>query len=405
MPPLPKIQRLAQVSQAFTPSAPIDNIHLFADRPEQMMKCLDAFFQRGRHVALYGERGVGKTSMANVVPGMIKNAKLAHLDAVRIDCNTNDDYNSIWRKVFRELRIPLPIELEDRHVRPLDPEDIRFTLQDLNRQTLIVIDEFDRVDDDEALSLLADTVKTLSDHTVDSKLMFVGVAASVEALLGEHESIIRNVEQIPMPRMSVSELTATLQRGFDMIDGLELEAPAQERIISAAEGLPHFAHVLGLASAQTAVRDDRDLVTLGDVETAESDVMKTHSMVSEYRRATQSHQPGHLFEEVLLACAYAPRDSLGCFKPADLRKPISTIVGQDVAISRYQRHLRELFENRGTLHRDGQPRHYVYSFRNPLLQPFVKMVGRAKGVITPQQARALQAHQARESAPSLFDPI
>lgn len=403
--PTPKLTRLAQASVAFSPSAPVDNMSLFSDRPEQLMACIGAFFQKGRHVALYGERGVGKTSLANIVPEILNHAGDADVRGVRVDCNTMDDYNSIWRKILRELRVEIPRELDEYRTKPMDPEDIRFLLQSLSVRTLIVVDEFDRVEDDEALTLMADTVKTLSDHAVDTKLMFVGVAASVEALLGEHESILRNIEQIPMPRMSVHELEGILDRGFERIDDLTMAPDVKDRIIGAAEGLPYFVHLLGLGAAQNAVKNDRDLVTLEDVDAAEAETMQTHSLVSEYRRATHSNQPGNLFEQVLLACAYAPRDSLGCFKPGDLRFPLSIITGQEMEISRFQRHLRELHETRNTLNRIGESRHYMYSFRNPQLQPFIKMVARAKRVVDATQMGTLRAYQAEASAPSLFEPI
>ena len=40
---------------------------------------------------------------------------------------------------------------------------------------VIVLDEYDRVEDDDALSLIADTIKSLSDHAVETKLVIVGV--------------------------------------------------------------------------------------------------------------------------------------------------------------------------------------------------------------------------------------
>lgn len=284
-----------------------------------------------------------------------------------------------------------------------DPEEVRFRLQDLDRAALIVLDEFDRVEDDEALTLLADTVKTLSDHSARVTLMFVGVAASVENLLGEHESIIRNVRQVPMQRMSAAELDALLDKGFAQVDGLSVTEAAKARIIFAAEGLPHFAHLLGLGSGHVAVSNDRTVVELGDVSRAEVQAVQTHSMLSEYRRATQSPQPGHLFEEVLLACAYAPRDSLGYFRAGDVRSPLARIVGRPMAIQQFQRHLIEFSgDARQTLYREGAPRRRAYRFRNPLLQPFVKMASRAKGLIADELATELQERQAAASGPSLL---
>ena len=158
-----------------------------------------------------------------------------------------------------------------------------------------MLDELDRVEDDEALSLLADTVKTLSDHGTGVTLMFVGVAASVEHLLGEHESIVRNVRQIPMQRMSRDELETLLEKGFGQVNGLAVTDQAINRIINAAEGLPHFAHLLGLSAGRAAVSDDRSVVEQRDVDRAEADAIRTHSMFSEYRRATDIPQPGQPF--------------------------------------------------------------------------------------------------------------
>jgi energy-coupling factor transporter ATP-binding protein EcfA2 len=393
----PKLIRLAQVSHAFTPAAPIDDASLFADRPNEVFACVQALWQKGLHIALYGERGVGKTSLANVLPRLIKDDRLPYLDGVRVDCNTNDTYRTVWRKVFRAL------EGNDPNGDLTDPEEVRFRLDALERITLIVLDEFDRLEDDDALSLLADTVKTLSDHATSATLMFVGVAESVDHLLGEHDSIVRSVRQVHMPRMSNTELGAILDKGFGSVE-LTVTPEARSRIVRMAEGLPHFAHLLGIHGGQVAVQDDRDVVTDADLDRAFSEAVRTHSILSEYQRATQSPQPHHLFEEVLLACAFAPRNELGYFRAGDIREPLSMIMGEEMSIPRYQRHLNELSgHSRLTLQKDGEPRHYVYRFRNPLLQPFAKMVGLAKRRITEELRDKLQSFQDGRSAPTLFE--
>jgi Cdc6-like AAA superfamily ATPase len=402
MPPN-KVILQAMVSQAFTPSAPVDDVRLFADRPDQTMACIQAFFQKGRHIALYGERGVGKTSLANIVPEIVRNVNVPSMRAIRVDCNVNDNFNTIWRKIFRELGLPDAEALSPSR-RSVDPEEIRFLLKDVPGQTLIVIDEFDRVDDDDALSLLADTVKTLSDHSSAITLMFVGVANSVTTLLGEHESIVRNVEQVPMPRMSREEMVAILTRGFETLDDLSIEPAAREQIVSTAEGLPHFVHVLALNATLSTVSDDRFVVEAKDVDRAEDIVMRTHSMATQYRDATQSPQPGHLFVEVLLACAFAPRDGEGRFRAADLKKPLSKIVGKEMDYPNFNRHLTELSsEKRRALRKEGSSHNWVYQFKDPLLQPFVKMVGRSTGLISPKLSAELARDQQNMTAPSFID--
>ena len=63
-----RIQLQARIHEAFSPSAPIDKQRsLFAGRTRQIDRLLGAIFQRGQHAIIFGERGVGKTSLANLL--------------------------------------------------------------------------------------------------------------------------------------------------------------------------------------------------------------------------------------------------------------------------------------------------------------------------------------------------
>jgi putative ribosome biogenesis GTPase RsgA len=54
-----------EVQDLFSPAAPINSASLIAGRQEQISQLTDAVFENGRHAILFGERGVGKTSLAN----------------------------------------------------------------------------------------------------------------------------------------------------------------------------------------------------------------------------------------------------------------------------------------------------------------------------------------------------
>lgn len=54
-----------EIATVFSPGAPIDEGELFAGRPDQIRELIDAGSQRGQHAIVFGERGVGKTSLAN----------------------------------------------------------------------------------------------------------------------------------------------------------------------------------------------------------------------------------------------------------------------------------------------------------------------------------------------------
>ena len=59
---MPDEERLHQLDQAFSPFAPILLRDLFHGRYEHLERTCEAIRERGQHVVIYGERGVGKTS-------------------------------------------------------------------------------------------------------------------------------------------------------------------------------------------------------------------------------------------------------------------------------------------------------------------------------------------------------
>jgi Cdc6-like AAA superfamily ATPase len=388
--PIGKLRRIARVAEIFTPGAPIDSLSLFGGRMEQVLDVINTVGQRGQHVMLYGERGVGKTSLANVLSDLFADKDLATLEAIKVNCHSSDSYESVWANVFRELEA-VGGRLADTPVQ--DPEHVRFSLQRLDAQTLIVIDELDRLEDDEALSLLADTVKTLSDHSVAVTLVLVGVADSVDDLIGDHHSVERALTQVHMPRMSVSELEEIVEKGLGELK-MTIDPAAKTRIARLSEGLPHYTHLLSLHGAQRALADDRDQIRSSDVEQAIGLAVQKvqQSIRSTYERATRSPRRDSLFDEVLLACALAEKGPLGHFTASSVRGPMSRIVGRTVEISAFSRHLNEFSKpsRAQVLQKTGQERRWFYRFANPLLQPFVILNGLASKKIDEQLIADLQ---------------
>lgn len=372
--------RYTALSTIFTPSAPVNRRELFRGRIDQVLQVTSALVEPGRHVVLYGERGVGKTSLANLL------TEFLHVplnggspQTVRFNCNTQDTFRSIWQKAFREMRVEPPAEWADQ--RP-DPDGVRWALAELQPARIIVMDEFDRVEDDDALSLMADTIKSLSDHDSGTKLVIVGVADSLDQLIGEHESVQRAVEEVLMPRMELGEAFDIIDNGLGGL-GMTITATARKRIARLAEGLPHYVHLLTLHAARSAVLSNRDTVDAEDVETAVDRAVERHSLLREYQRAVDSAYPNNLFSRVLAACALADKNRLGYFTAGAVRDPMSKIMEKPYAIPAFAPHLKAFTEvERGSvLRKEGTPRHYTYRFRNPLLQPFAILAALAEGSI------------------------
>lgn len=381
---LEKAARLAYAGQVFTPGSPVSHLSMFAGRWSQIRDVANAVGQTGQHAVIYGERGVGKTSLSNVLTeifGEMKNK--FDFNSARVNCNSSDSFATLWITVLRELEIEIT-EAGFPTGAPT-PEDIRHLLGKQQQPCLIIIDELDRLDDDEALSLLADTVKTLSDHSTPATVVLVGVADSIMELIGDHQSVERALVQIPMPRMSLDELKEIVDKGAEKLD-LTIGKESRLRIARLSDGLPHYTHLLALYASQRAITDDRNEIIDSDVSSAIQVAVEKvqHSILSAYRTAIRSTRSGSLFKEVLLACALADKDDLGYFSAGSVRQPMSRIMGKPYEIASYARHLDAFtkFERGSVLIKNGQPRNYFYRFQNPILQPYVILMGIATGTIS-----------------------
>lgn len=381
-----KTKYRVRLTSAFRPGAPVDTQDFLAGRTDQLTDILNATWQPGRHVILFGERGVGKTSVAKVVVE-IKIAGGTHvLDSKTINCDESDDFSSIWHKAFGNIRITIEDKrttLDELLPAIVSPDDVRSALVSLGGDTLIVLDELDQLKDEIAKNLMAATIKNLSDHSVNTTLLLVGVADTLDELIAEHKSIERALVQVQMPRMTNDELKEIVNRGLQSID-MTIEDYAKDLIARFSFGLPYYTHSLSLYSGLKAIDDGRVHINVSDVFTVTATaVTKSHSILSVYLKAATSPQPNNLYADVLLACALTNPDALGFFSPADISASMSAIMGKRYYVPAYVRHLNEFCdERRGPiLHKQGEVYKARYRFVDPLMQPFIILKALSEGKI------------------------
>lgn len=366
-----------QIHKVFLPGTPISKYELFTGRNEQMTKAMSAVLQPGRHIILFGERGVGKTSLSKVLVDIQRSDGFHTLDTATINCDESDDFSSLWHKAFRVL----PYSEENGRTIYLDqflpetvfPDDVRYCLSRFKSPSLIVLDEVDQLSDQEAKNLLAATIKTLSDHSADTTLILIGVADTVDELIAEHRSIQRAIVEVRMPRMSFDETVQIIDTGLQTL-GMTMELAAKLTIVMLSQRLPFYIHSLALYSGLRAIDDNRKEITQMDMALATADVViNVHNVGSAYHKATYSPQKKSRYDVALLAFALAPVNELGFFSATDAREVMSLLLGKLVDVPDYKHYLNEFCEEkRGpVLQRIGEPRRYRYRFRDPLMQPFV----------------------------------
>src|SRR6266699_37959 len=393
-------QLALDVGAVFTPGSPVDEKALFAGRKIQVRQLVDAINYKGHHAVLYGERGVGKTSLANVFSEFLGQG--GQIVAPRVNCDSSDTYTSLWQKVFSHVTITrekkglgfsgdagketvtvleeLPKEKE------MLPNDVLRNLTVLSRGVLLIIilDELDRLPKPTS-TLLADTIKMLSDHSVAVTLVLVGVAGSVQELIDEHQSVERALIQIPVPRMPPDELEQIVNNGLKRLS-MTIQLQALAEITSLSQGLPYYTHLLALYAARVALDDNSTEIRLEHMDVAILNALdrSQQSIKNSYYEATKSQQSDNIFKQVLLACALAKTDEFGFFTAAAVKEPLSRIMKKDYDVPSFARHLKIFSEGRNPpiLQRTGEKRKFRYRFSNPLIQPFVIMNGLSEGLIT-----------------------
>jgi Cdc6-like AAA superfamily ATPase len=394
-----------EAGRVFSPAAPINQRRLFAGRTEQVRRVIDAINQPGQHVLIYGERGVGKTSMANVLAEFLRVAQTEPAGetvlAVRVNCDSSDDYSSLWRKVFSEVQINKTVrragfgaEEETVSSSPSDtvpdqitPDIVRRILAQAGRDTIliVIIDEFDNMPNGGATRLFADTIKMLSDQLAEVTTVLVGVADSVDQLLAEHQSVERALVQVRMPRMNRRELNEIVNNALAVLE-MQIDDDALDHISALSQGLPHYTHLIGLHAARQAIDGGTRSISLAHVETAIVKAIKNaqQSIISAYHKATTSPRKDNLFPQALLACALAKADDLGYFAASDVRDPMSAIMKEKYDVPAFARHLKEFrVQRRGPiLQRTGEKYRYRFRFLNPLIRPYIVMQGLSSKLIT-----------------------
>lgn len=381
-------ERMKLIGRAFLPASPVHTQELLAGRKDQLFSLLEITQTIGQHAAIFGERGVGKTSVAAV---MANDLASQGSRVVRLNCSTASTYQSLWRDVATEILSNEPSDFEVGALTglvsgPMTQQDIvrafRGIAKSLN--VVVILDEFDILADDSIGEDFANLMKAMADDGQDIHIVVVGVAEDVDSILAGHRSVGRNLSQVRMPRLGEAEIKTILANGFSTI-GLTAPKELGDRVVQLCQGLPHYAHLLARELAKSAVRRESLSVSIDDWPAALSGALDhaEQQIVDLYSDATTTAKPS-MFRSLLLACALAPKDDQGFFRPVDVQKPLQRISGKRYALASYTGNLASLAtDDRGPAFqaREWADRRKRYRFANPLLEPYV--IGRAvsEGII------------------------
>jgi hypothetical protein len=223
----------------------------------------------------------------------------------------------------------------------------------------------------------------MSDDLLSCTIIIVGVADSVEGLIEGHRSIDRAVKQISMPRMSSTELREIVEGGFGAFfdrSGIRiaLEPTVVSAIVRMSQGFPYYTHLLAGSIGEQALLHGKFEVNTDDVFDALFSAIDqaTHGIRVSYTDACTSSMKTASFDLTLLACALTPGNQLGYFAPIDIVPVLTELSGRTRKTDSFIAHLKRFAGPPSwILETRGQGRSTRYRFSDPLMRPFVLMLG------------------------------
>lgn len=345
---------------AFTPAREVQDIDRFAGRGRELTALSTALQSEGAQLVLYGQRGIGKSSLARVLTRLATGDKEvvarlpakphAEFDYVPIYLACDDSITTIDRLLVRLLTDEaalapwVPFKVVERHGADEVGGSIGIKIVELSGQSsqsiteraieidadivstfsnacraviksgvaksglLLIIDEFDRIRDRRGIASL---LKTLGPEGVTFAL--VGVATTVQDLITEHESVARQLADgaVHVESMNDAELREIVDRAMAALDGkYAFEAPAVQWITSIARGHPFYVHLVGKHALLRAISQGTNAVTEQIARDALADIaLKGSAPIQEalYKTAI-----GHSYvrEVVLKRFAAQPQDEI-----------------------------------------------------------------------------------------------
>jgi Cdc6-like AAA superfamily ATPase len=264
---------------AYTPSQPVVDPRMFAGRMGALTTCIRAIEDQRLHLVIYGERGIGKTSLLHMLASAARGARYI---VVYLSCGAASNFDETFRAVATHLPLlfhsdygPTAAEAESGEsvagllpAGPLLPRQFGDLCGKLTgTRVLIILDEFDRASDPQFRRDAAELMKILSDRSVRVQLVVAGVAADLAELVGHIPSVRRNILAVPVPLMNNQEVEELVRNGEEA-SGITVTPAAREHIVQISAGSPYIASLVCHHAALEALDDGRLDVSPADLSVA-----------------------------------------------------------------------------------------------------------------------------------------
>lgn len=390
------------VREIFTPSVPVRAIDLLLGRDRQVAKIIEIINTPGQHVLLFGDRGVGKSSLANIVTRMLKiENHIPEKNIYKKICCSDDSFETILSAPLKDINFDISLfetqksKIEEMGAKvkiPIASGNLGSTSESIERRKpilnasivseqlkdkkgILIIDEADSIKNNNDKKKIAELIKLLSDEASKFKILVVGISSTGSDLIAEHQSIQRCLGQVKLDRLHDEELWQIIKKGEKKISSnnrLQFDGDVIQSIVEISNGYPYFTHLLALKSAEEAIANNSNSVQKKDlkeatISAAEAAEAELKDKYSDAIRANGKN--ADLYRAILLAAAKLTKHE---FTAKELREEVCKLTQQTWTQPQLGNYLTPLIsDGNETIIR--RLRKGIYCFNDPRFPSFVRI--------------------------------
>lgn len=328
-----------------------------------------------------------KSSLANITSSKL--IKITEKELVIKRCSKSDSFCTIFENVLMKCGIDLSIQTKNTSGnisvsgfgyqrstehggfsnKAQSPSWICDKIKDLN--ILLLIDEFDSIQNKDDKHKVAELIKLLSDSNSSLKIFVVGIAASAEELTAGHPSVQRCLKEIKLDKMSQRELVDIIKNGSAKLN-LNFTRDAMFRICRLSSGYPHFTHLISLKAAEIVIINELENIGIDEVNEAieKSIIDCENSLRQSYEETVKSSSTMVVYRKVLYATALCYDEFI---RSKDIRFIYKLIFEEEITQQRLNQYLSKLVSNSDDkiLRRLTKG---VYRFADPRMSSYIRLV-------------------------------
>jgi DNA polymerase III delta prime subunit len=399
------------LSENLTPSDSIKTPERLFGREKALQTIDRAFNSPGRQIFIFGDRGVGKTSLALTSANL--HTGIENLP-IYVMCGRTNNFSQTIQAIGNAT-IPVEKRLErlatggafslsvagtgfgmsdptNQNTGIAAPQSltealdiIRYVASKRQGTTIIIVDELERIEGDTEREKFAEFIRNIPELDVDVRFIFCGIMHDVDELLKSHPSAGRILETIELKRLNHSDLWKILTVVAEKLK-VEIQKEALIRISQISDGFPHYVHLIG-ESMFWSMFDDPNEVTRSNSEHYKAAITGALQRVEpalrvQYERATHKTRNTADYEEALWALADSTSDKRqiteiyeSSYRWIMLKRPGRTMLQREQLNQRYLSMRKESHSHIIAWYGSGW-----FSFRENIMRGYVRMRAEAQGI-------------------------